>query len=234
MDKPVENRLLQDLPKKEARAILDSCQRVTLDYGSVLYEKNHCIDHAYFPLTSIIAIISAQEHHEPLEISMIGNEGILGISLLTDVEYAPEKAVVLRSGSALQIPVMALYEIIDTCPSLRMTLKKYLYVLVLQMTQSIICTHFHEVGQRLARWLLMTHDRSHADHFHLTHQQLANMLGVQRSAISIAASSLQSGHVISYTRGEISIIDRRELEKKSCQCYQSSRKDYARILEHPR
>jgi CRP-like cAMP-binding protein len=138
--------------------------------------------------------------------------------------------VVQGSGTALQMTTLQLRRELRDNLSLRLTLKRYLFVLIAQLSQSAACTRFHEVDARLARWLLMTHDRAHADQFHLTHQYLADMLGVQRSAVTIAAGSMQKRKLIRYVRGDIRILDRRGLEAASCECYDAVIEDYARLF----
>jgi CRP-like cAMP-binding protein len=130
----------------------------------------------------------------------------------------------------LRMTASQLLQELHACPALLRKLKRYMYVIITQLAQTTTCTRFHEVEPRLARWLLMTHDRAHADHFHLTHKYLAEMLGVQRSAVTISAGSLQHRKLIGYTRGEISILDRKGLESASCECYDADIKDYAQLL----
>jgi CRP-like cAMP-binding protein len=140
------------------------------------------------------------------------------------------RAVVQGPGHALRIPITHLQQAIRESDTLERTLNRYLYVLMGQLAQTAACTRFHEVDERLVRWLLMTHDRAHADHFHLTHQYLADMLGVQRSAVTIAAGALKRRKLIRYSRGEISIVSRSGLEAASCECYDAVQADYARLL----
>jgi CRP-like cAMP-binding protein len=161
---------------------------------------------------------------------LIGNEGMLGVTLMLGVNEAPFRGVVQGKGTALRMSTAELRRLLLASPSLRKTLHRYLYVLMEQLSTSAACSHFHEVEPRLARWLLMTHDRAHADHFHLTHAYLAGMLGVRRSGITVAAGVLQRGMLIRYTRGEISILDRAGLEAVSCECYNTTIDGYARLL----
>jgi CRP-like cAMP-binding protein len=168
--------------------------------------------------------------HPPLEMGLIGNEGMLGATLVLGVNAAPLHAVVQGSGTALRMTAPHLRLALRDGPALLRMLNRYLYVLMAQLSQTAACTHFHEVDARLARWLLMTHDRAHADHFHLTHQFLADMIGVQRSAVTIAAGMLQQQKLIHYTRGEITVLDRPGLEAVSCECYDAVIEDYSRLF----
>ena len=161
---------------------------------------------------------------------LIGSEGMLGVTLVLGINTAPLDAVVQGSGTALRLSASQLQRELRDTPALFKILSRYLYVLMAQLSQSVACSHFHETEPRLARWLLMTHDRAHADHFYLTHQRLADMLGVQRSAVTIAAGTLQKRKLICYTRGEINILDRAGLEAGSCECYGELTEDYNRLL----
>ena len=227
---PVSNRLLSGLPRAERRRFLDLCETVELSFGSVLCEADQPFRQVYFPLTSFISLVASVSGHQPLEMAMIGSEGVLGASLVLGVADAPLRAVVQGPGSALRIGVAQFQRARRDSPALMRGLNRYLYVLMTQLSQTTACTRFHEVDTRLARWLLMTHDRAHADHFHLTHQFLADMLGVRRSGITVAAGELQRRGLIHYARGEIQILDRGGLESASCECYEAIVEDYARLL----
>lgn len=227
---PVTNRLLASLPRAERKLILERCETVQLEFGSVLCEADEPFRQVYFPLTSFISLIATVTGHQPLEMGLIGNEGVLGVTLILGINEAPLKAVVQGPGSALRMSVGQFQKVRRESPVLMRGLNRYLYVLMAQLSQTTACTRFHEVEARLARWLLMTHDRAHGDHFHLTHQYLADMLGVRRSGITVAAGLLQQRGYIHYVRGEIQIIDRDGLESASCECYEAVVDDYARLL----
>ena len=226
----VVNRLIEALPRQARSKILRSCETVNLAFGAVLCEANQRLRHVYFPLTGFISLVVMVERHPPLEIGLIGNEGMLGATLALGVSGARLRGIVHGPGTALRMTAAQLRGELSSSHELRRTLKQYLFVLLAQQSRSIACTRFHEIRSRLARWLLMTHDRAHADHFHLTHQYLADMLGVQRSAITIAAGVLQSGKIISYTRGEIYVLDRCGLESASCECYRAVIEDHQRLF----
>jgi CRP-like cAMP-binding protein len=227
----VVNRLIAGLPHADGAAILKHCKTVDMTFGEILCEPDQPIEHVYFPISGFISLVTTIRGHKPLEMGLIGNEGILGATVVLGVNSVPLQAVVQGSGTALSIAVPQLKKLIRSIPTLHNALNQYLYVLVAQLSKISACTHFHEVEFRLARWLLMTHDRSHSDHFELTHQFLADMLGVQRSAITIAAGTLQHKKIIRYTRGKILILDRKGLEASACECYQVVLNDYARLLK---
>ena len=225
------NRLIADLPAADRAAVLLNARTVDLEFGTVLCEPGETLRDVYFPLSALISLVITVARHPPLEMGMIGNEGMLGASLLLGVNVAPLQAVVQGSGTALRMSATHMRRELVTRPGLRGTLGRYLFVLTAQLTQSAACTRFHEVDERLARWLLMTHDRAHADHFHLTHQFLADMLGVQRSAVTIAAGALQRKKIIRYARGEISVLSRKALEAASCACYNAQADDYRHMFK---
>ena len=218
-ERTVDNRLLQALPEIDRGRLVKQCDCVELAFGTVLYEPGHPILHVYFPRTAIISQAVTLYGHPPLEMGLIGNEGMLGATLALGINTAPMRAVVHGAGSALRMMGLPLQRALLESPSLASQLSHYLYVQLMQLAQTAACTHFHEIEPRLARWLLMTHDRAHANHFHLTHAYLANMLGVRRSGVTLAAGTLQQRGLIRYARGEITILDRKGLEAASCECY---------------
>lgn len=222
-----DNLLIERLPQRERTRLMSICEPVDLTFGEVLCKPDSPYQSVYFPCGGFISLMTTVSGHPPLEMGLIGNEGMLGATLALGIDSAPLLGMVQGSGSALRIDRRRFQRELDANKALRGAIDQYLYVLMAQLSQSAACTRFHEVEARLARWLLMTHDRAHADHFHLTHQFLADMLGVQRSAVTIAAGALQRRHFIHYSRGEINIISRSGLEATSCECYGAVKSDYA-------
>jgi len=226
----VDNLLIERLTRRERNALLSCCETVELSFGQILCEPRKPLRFAYFPLTGFISLVTMLDEHLPMEVGLVGNEGMLGVTLMLGVDEAPVRAVVQGKGSALKISASQLRRRLRESPNLRRVLDRYLYVLIEQLSTSAACNQFHELKPRMARWLLMTHDRAHSDHFYLTHAYLAGMLGVRRSGISVAAGVLQRDMIISYTRGEISILDRKGLEDTCCECYDITIGDYGRLL----
>ena len=227
---PVGNRLIEGLPQKTRKRILERSETVDLVFDTILCEPEKRFRHVYFPVSGFISLVATVGSHAPLEMGLIGTEGMLGVTLVLGVPASPLRGVVQGPGAALRMTARELGLEMRNSPSLVRTLNRYLYVLMAQLSQTTGCTRFHEIEARLSRWLLMTHDRAHADHFHLTHQFLANMLGVQRSAVTIAAGALQDRKLIAYTRGEIRILDRLGLEARSCECYHAVTRAYAQLF----
>jgi len=227
------NHLIGVLPRRDRKRVCDQAESVTLAFGDVLCEPDRPYEHVYFPLTGFVSLVTDIAGHQPLEVGLIGNEGMLGATLVLDIGESPLRGVVQGSGRALRLSTRQFQRELTDCAALAGAIRRYLYVLMSQLTQTTACTCFHEIEQRLARWLLMTHDRAQSDSFHLTHQLLADMLGVRRSAVTIAASTLQAAGLIHYTRGEITVVNRPGLEGAACECYRAVIDDYARLFPPP-
>jgi len=203
---------------------------INIEFGQVLCEPDTPYKFLYFPLTGFISLVATVTGHRPLEMGLIGDEGMLGATVVLGVPHVPLRGLVQGSGSALRISVRQFQSLIADSPALHRTLDRYVYVLMAQLAQTAACTRFHDVDQRLARWLLLTHDRAHANNFQLTHQFLADMLGVRRSSITSSAGRMQTSGLITYSRGDITILNRDGLEAASCTCYADVVDDYADVL----
>jgi CRP-like cAMP-binding protein len=228
---PIVNRLLQDLPRSIRNRLLGECEPVSLAFGAVLCERGRPYRHVYFPLSGFLSLVATVSGHPPLEIALIGSEGMLGATLVLEVKAARLQGIVQGAGTAWRIPASGFRRALRESSALRDVTRRYLYVVLTQLSQSTACTRFHEAEARLARWLLMTRDRAHSDSFHLTHQYLGDMLGVRRSAVTIAAGALQRRNLIRYVRGRIVVVDRKGLEAASCECYRTAIGDYERMFD---
>jgi len=228
----VENRLLADLPNIDRERLVASCEPVELGFGEILAEPGVPIGHVYFPVDCLIAVVAQIDDSARLAVGLIGDEGMFGVSLLLGVNVVPLSALVQGSGRALRAEAAPFQRELARNPALQRELKRYLYVLMAQLAQTAACIRFHVVEARLARWLLMTRDRTHSDTFHVTHEFLAYMLGVRRVGVTKAATALQDRRLIRYRRGNVTIVDREGLESASCPCYKSDRSSYARTMAH--
>ena len=220
------NQLLAALPAAVRAPLLANCTRVDLALGSVLYGEGEPMRHVYFPIDSFISMLKTIDDHSTLEVGMIGNEGMCGYSAVLGQNFAPLRALTQGAGSAWCMKIATFRRRLKDAPALRRHLHCYVDVLLRQLAQTAACNRFHVVEERLARWLLMTRDRAHADSFDVTQEFLAFMLGVRRVGVTSAAGVLQSRKLIRYRRGNLTILDRERLEAAACACYRSDLEIY--------
>jgi CRP-like cAMP-binding protein len=218
------------LPRKDRVALLAGCEPVELTLSEVLCEPGKPMRHVYFPTGAFISLVALADGHPRLEVGMVGNEGMLGVNLVLGVPTAPLHGLVQGAGSAWRMEPRFFVRQMRGSAALRHILDHYIYVLMAQLAGSASCLRYHLIAPRLARWLLMSHDRAHDDHFHVTHEFLSYMLGVRRVGITTAASTLQRAGLIEYQRGDITVLDRPGLEAAACSCYAADRQAYAGII----
>ena len=227
---PAANRLLDALPRVDRRRLLAGCERVDLRFADVLCEPGERIRHVYFPTHGFISLATPLDSAGRLEVGLIGDEGMLGISLMLGVDVSPLHGLVQGAGTALRMNAAPFRHELERNLALQRSLKRYAYVLMAQVAQAAACNRFHLLEARLPRLLLMIRDRARSGTFHVTHEFLAFMLGVRRVGVTKAAGELQERNLISYHRGEIRILDREGLEAASCRCYRDAKETYDRTL----
>lgn len=220
------NRLIKSLPYKDRLRLLSVCKRVELRLAEVLADADEPMPHAYFPTEGFVSLVTHIEGSPRVEVGMIGREGMLGAHFALGVSISPLHAVVQGPGHAWQVSASALQRELRSSAALRQALGCYVYVLMGQLAHSAACQRFHLIGPRLARWLLMSQDRSGSDNFRVTHEFLAYMLGVRRVGVTKAAGALQKNGLIAYRRGEVAVLDRNGLEAAACSCYAADRHTY--------
>ena len=216
---PAANRLLAALPKEEYRRLLPELEQVAMPFAEVLYESGEGTRHVYFPNDSVVSLLAEVADRSPLEVGIVGNEGLAGISVFMGVDASPHRAVVQGAGTAVRMKASVLRKESGRVGPLHRLLHLYTHSLLTQVSQSASCNRFHMVDARLARWLLMSGDRLGTNEFRLTQDFISNMLGVRREGVSKAAGVLQKSALINYSRGHIKILDRAGLEAISCECY---------------
>ena len=226
----VQNHLIELLPRKERGRLLALCEPFPLVLAAVLYEPDTPTRHVYFPTDGFISLVALVDGSPGLEVGMVGREGMVGTQTALGEATAPLRAQVYGPGLAWRIGAAEFRAELARSPALQAGLNRYVHVLMSQLASSAGCVRFHLIGARLARWLLMSQDRVHADSFHVTHEFLAAMLGVRRVGVTTAANKLQKQGLIEYHRGELKVLDRPGLEAAACGCYAAERRAYAALL----
>ena len=219
-DRPaLANRILASVPSSDYRRLNRQLEPVTLRFGQVLYEPGVAIRYVYFPIDCLVSLLTAVDRQRTLEVGMVGNEGMAGMPFILGVGISGVRALVQGEGQALRMDSVSFRAEFDRNPALQQALFRYTYALMAQVSQTAACNRFHDAGERLARWLLMTRDRIGADQFSLTHEFLAHMLGLRRVGVTEAASRLKRRKLIAYARGELQILNVPGLKRASCSCY---------------
>ena len=226
---PRLNQLLAALPEPEWLRWVPLLEFVDMPLGQVLYESGSTLSHVYFPTTCIVSLLYVMENGASAEIAVVGNEGIVGVSLFMGGESTPSRAVVQSAGHGFRLSSEAIKVEFNRAPVLHLLLR-YTQALITQMAQTAVCNRHHSLDQQLCRWLLLSLDRLQGSELVMTQELIANMLGVRREGVTEAALKLQEAALIRYARGRIFVLDREGLEKRTCECYAVVKKEYDRLL----
>jgi CRP-like cAMP-binding protein len=230
---PQQNYLLAALSAEERERVYPHLQLVTMPLGKVLYESGDVLRHVYFPTDSIISLLYVLADGASAEISVVGNEGLIGIALFMGGETTPSRAIVQSAGYAYRLIGQQIKEEFHRSGDMQVLLLRYTQALITQMAQTAVCNRHHSVDQQLCRWLLLSLDRLSSNQLNMTQELIANMLGVRREGVTEAAGKLHKLGVIRYARGQITVLDRPQLEKLCCECYAVVKKESDRLLPRP-
>ena len=233
MDKkanPLQNQLLATLPSAIFEQLLPHLELVDMPLGKVLYESGDTLSHVYFPTDCIVSLLYVMENGASAEISVVGNEGMIGISLIMGGESTPSRAIVQSSGLAYRLCGLRFKDEFNRHSEILYLLLRYIQALLTQMAQTAVCNRHHSIDQQLCRWLLLSLDRLPSNKLTMTQELIANMLGVRREGVTEAAGKLQKQGVIKYSRGQITVLDRPKLEQLCCECYAVVKKETDRLL----
>jgi CRP-like cAMP-binding protein len=225
-----ENSLLAALPDPEWRRWEPLLEQVDMPLGRVLYEPGATLTHVYFPTTSIVSLLYVLEDGASAEIAVVGNEGLVGISLFMGGESTSSRAVVQSAGHGIRLAAQLLKDEFARAGPVRHLLLRYTQALITQMAQTAVCNRHHTLDQQLCRWLLLSLDRLRVKELAVTQELISNLLGVRREGVNEAAHQLQLAGLISHVRGRITVLDRAGLEKRTCECYAVVKREYERLL----
>lgn len=228
----IDNRLLAALSDDTRERISPHLKLVELPLGMSVYEAGQPAQYVYFPTDSIVSLLYVMIDGASAEISVVGNEGIVGIAVFMGGESTPSRAIVQSSGSAYRLPASELRKEFNSRSDFRMILLRYTQALITQMAQTAVCNRHHSIDQQLCRWLLLSLDRLRSNHLNMTQELIANMLGVRREGVTEAAGKLQKAGVIAYQRGHITVLDRPKLETLSCECYRVVKRETDRLQSY--
>jgi CRP-like cAMP-binding protein len=227
---PVENRLLAALPSGEIEHLGPYLEPITFALGEVVYESGGHMKYLYFPTNSIVSLVYTMEDGSTVEMGLAGNEGVVGIALFMGGETTPNRGIVQIAGSAFRMKATILQEEFKRGGVLQHLLLRYTQALITQISQTAVCNRRHSLEQRLCRWLLLCHDRMESNELLMTQEFIANMLGARRESVTVAACHLQDAGLIHYSRGHITILNRRGLEAAVCECYRVVKNEFDRLL----
>ncbi|CAD5365912.1 cAMP-binding domain of CRP or a regulatory subunit of cAMP-dependent protein kinases [Rubrivivax sp. A210] len=227
---PRQNHLLAALPDAEWERWLPLLERVEMPLGQVMYESGRVLSHVYFPTTAIVSLLYVMQDGASAEIAVVGNEGLVGISLFMGGESTPSRAVVQSAGEGWRIRARSVKDEFDHPGPVMHLLLRYTQALITQMAQTAVCNRHHSLDQQLCRWLLLSLDRLQGSELVMTQELIANMLGVRREGVTEGALRLQKEGLIRYVRGHISVLDRPGLEARTCECYAVVKREYDRLL----
>src|SRR6186713_263585 len=227
---PRDNHILSALPDEERDRLFPHLSFVSMPLGKVLYESGETLKHIYFPTDSIVSLLYVMKDGASAEIAVVGNEGLVGISLFMGGETTPSRAVVQSAGRAYRLRAKVLKSEFEFGGALQHLLQRYTQALITQMAQTAVCNRHHSIEQQLCRWLLLSVDRLPSNELTMTQDLIANMLGVRREGVTASAGKLQEAGLIRYSRGRITILDRARLEKRVCECYAVVKKECDRLL----
>jgi CRP-like cAMP-binding protein len=227
---PRNNFLLAALPDPEWERWRPLLERVEMPLGQVLYESGATLTHVYFPTTAIVSLLYVMENGSSAEIAVVGNEGLVGISLFMGGESTPSRAVVQSAGQGLRLQAQLMKDEFNRAGPVLHLLLRFTQALITQMSQTAVCNRHHSLDQQLCRWLLLSLDRLPTNELVMTQELIANMLGVRREGVTEAALKLQGAGLISYSRGHIMVLDRPGLENRTCECYAVVKREYERLL----
>jgi CRP-like cAMP-binding protein len=230
---PLQNRLLAALPAQEWSRWRPLLEPVSMPLGAVLYESGMAMSHVYFPTTSIVSLLYVLKNGASAEIAVVGNEGIVGVSLFMGGETTPSRSVVQSAGQGFRLPGQVLKDEFGRSGPVLQLLLRYTQALITQMAQTAVCNRHHALDQQLCRWLLLSLDRLPTQELVMTQELIANMLGVRREGVTEAAANLQRAGLIRYRRGHITVLDRPGLEQRTCECYSVVQQEYKRLLPGP-
>jgi CRP-like cAMP-binding protein len=229
---PRKNQLLAALPEPELQRWLPHLEYVDMRLGEVLYEAGSILSHVYFPTTAIVSLLYVMQNGESAEIAVVGNDGVVGISLFMGGDSTSSRALIQSAGGAYRLSAQLMKEEFDRGGPVLHLLLRYTQALITQMVQTAACNRHHSLDQQLCRWLLLSLDRLQGTDMMMTQDLIANMLGVPRDGATEGALKLQTAGLINYTQGRIRVLDRGGLEKRTCECYAVVKKEYDRLLPH--
>jgi CRP-like cAMP-binding protein len=230
---PRNNYLLNCLHSVEYERLFPYLETIEMPLGKVLYESGGALNYAYFPIDCIVSLLYILEDGSSAEIAVVGNDGIIGIALFMGGNTMPNRAIVQSAGCAYRLKVQDIMREFNRYGEMLHILLRYTQALITQMAQTAVCNRHHSVDQQLCRWLLLSLDRLPSNQLTMTQELIANMLGVRREGVAVAAGKLQKAGLIEYNRGHITILDRLGLEERVCECYQVVKTEYDRLLPNP-